>query len=461
MSKYLKIYISAFAILLLLVLFNAIVDPYGLFPVVKIDGVNWPKPEMVKSVKIHKSLKVARLKPETIVLGTSRSAIGIDPEDKAWPENNLPRYNLALSGAGMYVTRRFLEHAQTIHPLKQVVFGLDFFAFNVHRQRAPDYRGDFLIINDDGSRNPHFDMKIIAASLLSTDALLASYKTLTSKNKHPIMISENGRFIVPLWKGHLHKSFMKMEKLYLQYVYLAGKKREYAFINPDTGKSSLDEFRKIVAYCREHRIDLKLFISPPHAQHQEIIRVLGLWPLFEQWKRELVRILKEENYTSPLWDFSGYNSMTTDDISTDGEHYYKDSTHYRPNLGRMILARIFHYHDERVPTDFGRVLTSKNLEKNLLNIRAEQNRYRFDYPEQVMEIESMAEKYHFDLQDMILRLDGAGSKARWFRAAFRDNTVSKAFRDYEQGMPLARLYKKYGITEKIFNSWKKSYDRNM
>jgi len=447
--------------LLLLVLFNAIIDPYGLFLSVKIDGVNWPKPEMVKSVKIHKSLKVARLEPEVVVMGTSRSAIGIDPENEAWPENDFPRYNLALSGANMYVTRRFLEHAQTIHPLKQIVFGLDFFAFNVYRQRAPDYRGDFLIVNDDGSRNPHFDMKIIAASLLSTDALQASYKTLTSKNKHPIMISENGRFMVPEWEGHLHQSFISMEKLYLQYVYLAGKKREYAFINPNTGTSSLDEFRKIVAYCRIHRIDLKLFISPPHAQHQEIIRVLGLWPLFEQWKRELVRILGEENYTSQLWDFSGYNSMTTDDISTEGEHYYKDSTHYKPNLGGLILSRIFHYHGKSVPADFGYVLTSDNIEKYLLMIRVGQKKYRVNYPDQVMEIESMAKKYDFDAQDLILRKDEVRSKARWFRSASRDNPVSKAMRDYERGMPLAKLYVKHGITENIFNSWKENYDRYM
>ena len=80
-------------------------------------------------------------------------------------------------------------------------------------------------------------------------------------------------FIGPLWKGKLHKSFLNMEKLYFQHVYLTGKKREYAFINPDTGASSLEEFRKIVAYSRKRHIDLKLFISPLHARHQEVIRV--------------------------------------------------------------------------------------------------------------------------------------------------------------------------------------------
>ena len=104
--------------LLFLAFFNAIIDSYGLYPLVKIDGVNWPKSQMVKSVKTHKAFRVAQIKPKTVVLGTSRSAFGIDLENDAWRDAFKPRYNLSLAGADMYVTRRFLGHAQTISPLK-------------------------------------------------------------------------------------------------------------------------------------------------------------------------------------------------------------------------------------------------------------------------------------------------------------------------------------------------------
>ena len=427
MSKFLKVYVIAFTGLLLLALGNVIVDPYALHPLVKIDGVSWPKPEVVKSVKMHKSYKVAQFKPEVVVMGTSRSAFGIDPDYDAWGNDFKLRYNLSLSGANMYVTRRFLEHAEELHSLKQVMLGLDFFTFNVYRQQAPDYRGDFLIINDDGSSNRNFNMKILAASLLSTDALKASYNTIFSKKKYPLGISKNGMFTGPVGKNNLRKSFSYMEKLYLQHVYLVGRNREYAFINPDTGVSSLDEFRKIIIYCREHQIDLKLFISPPHARHQEIIRVLGLWPLFEQWKRELVQILQEENYGAPLWDFSGYNSMTTVDISTDGGSFYRDSTHYHPSIGNMILSRIFHYSEENVPADFGRVLNSDNMEDNLLSIRNEQEKYQVKYPMDVMDIELVAEEYNFNKEDLVLRIDGVRSKARWFESQSRGSEVRRNY----------------------------------
>ncbi len=462
LSRYLKIYVCAFLTLLVLAFFNAVIDPYGLYLFVKIDGLNWPKPEMVKSVKLHKSYRVAQLEPEAVILGTSRSAFGIDPENGAWQNTFQGHYNFALAGANMFVTRRFLEHSQTLYPLKQVVFGLDFFTFNAYRQQAPDYRDDFLIIKDNGNLNRHFDMKILAASLLSTNALQATYKTIDSKKKFPLMISENGMFIGgSLRKDKLKQKFSNTENLYFRYVYLTGKKREYGFVNLETGASSLKEFRNIVIYCREHQIDLKLFISPAHARHLEIVRVLGIWPLFEQWKRELVRILLEENYASSLWDFSGYNSITTVDIRTDGVHYYRDSTHYLPIVGDMILSRIFHYNEVNVPTDFGRVLNSGNVEENLLIIQTEQEKYRLNYPKQVKEIESMAEKYDFDAQDLILRKDGIHSKARWFRSEFRNNPVSNALRDYERGVPLAKLYIDHHISKERFNNWKKIYDHQI
>jgi len=40
----------------------------------------------------------------------------------------------------------------------------------------------------------------------------------------------------------------------------------------------------------------------------EVIRVTGLWQEFEQWERELTEM-------APVWDFSGYNSITSKSIS--------------------------------------------------------------------------------------------------------------------------------------------------
>jgi hypothetical protein len=415
---------------------------------------------MVKNVKMHKAYRVARIKPEAVILGTSRSAFGIDPEHEAWGSEKSV-YNLALAGAGPYVTERFLEHAQSVNPLKKVVYGLDFFTFNVKRPITPDYNGDFLLVDDEGKSNQLFLLKIISASLLSIDALSASTSTVTSTGKKPIMINGNGMFIGETWKNHLHDAFVNMEELYLKYVYFSGKKREYAFADADSGKSSLEEFRKLVIFCRDNGIDAYYFISPPHAQQLEVIRALELWPLFEQWKREISSILEQEGISNPLWDFSGYNSVTMDDISQPGDHYYRDSTHYNSTAGDLILSRIFRFRDQEVPDDFGIALHPGNIEEHLESIRNEQKKYHELYPDKVLEIEQMAQQAGVDEKDIVIRLSSSDSRARWFRSQYRDSPVSKALRDYESGLSLEVIYKKYGITGDTISTWKKKYDKNM
>lgn len=413
MSNYLKIYIISVGVILLLVLFNAIIDPYGIFTFSTISSEKWTKVEMVNNVKLHKSINVSRLKPKAVAIGTSRTAFGIDPDNSIWAKSFKPNYNLSLAGGNVYIAYRYLEHAHTISPLKQVIFGLDFFTFNIHRPQASDYRGDFLIVNDDGSYNPQYKRNILSASLLSTTALEASFNTITEKDNSNITISDNGLFIGPTWKGHLHKSFIAMEELYFQHVYLAGKNKEYAFLNPKSGASSLEDFRKLIIYCSQQDIDLKLFISPLHARHQEVIKTLGLWPLFEQWKREIVTILANEDYTSELWDFSGYNSVTTDSIGSDSNNYYRDSTHYHPIIGDMILSRLFHHNDNNIPYDFGRILMPENIEEHLASIRAEQEKYNTSHSDDSNEIKKMAIKFNFDVENLTLVNNGPHSKATW------------------------------------------------
>jgi len=461
MSRYLIIYYGAYLSLICLALLNYVIDPYGLYHFAKIDGVNWPKPEIAHSTKIHKSFQVARVKPQAIVLGTSRSAFGINPESKAWGGNIKPRYNLALPGGDIYVTRRFLEHTNATAQLKQVIFGLDFFSFNANRQIAADYREDILAINVDGSKNSRYGYNIATSALLSTGAIKASFKTIINKNKDPITVNHAGMLVGKVWKDNIRQGFNNMEELYIKYVYYAGNKREYSFINAKTGESSLEEFRKIVVLCKKSNIDLKLFISPPHSRHLEIIRVLGIWPLFEEWKRELVRILHEEKYDSRLWDFSGYNSYSTDDISKKIDHYYRDSTHYLPILGDIILARMFNYEDTSITSNFGYALTVDNIEDNLQRIQREQEKYQTDYPDDVKDIESLAKKIDFDISDTVLKRSGHLSKARWFRSNFRNNPISKALKDHERGVPLEKLIATHSITEKTFNEWKRVYDKNM
>jgi hypothetical protein len=136
----------------------------------------------------------------------------------------------------------------------------------------------------------------------------------------------------------------------------------------------LDEIEQIVAFCRDHSIDLRIYITPQHAHLVEVAFASGEWPRVEAGKRRLVRILAEETARDPgarqipLWDFSGYSSVTTEAVPPPGDphemKYYWEASHSKQIVGDFILDRIFALHDrgERVPPDFGRRLDALNVE---------------------------------------------------------------------------------------------------
>jgi len=69
----------------------------------------------------------------------------------------------------------------------------------------------------------------------------------------------------------------------------------------------LNNLRTIIKTCSQTDRFEDIYL-PIHAAQLEVIRVTGLWQEFEQWERELTEM-------APVWDFSGYNSITSKSIS--------------------------------------------------------------------------------------------------------------------------------------------------
>jgi len=183
MSIYLKTYLLGFSLLLLSGIFNFIVDPYGIHNIINIDGVNSPKSEMQNHEKLFKAYMIGKLKPKAIAVGTSRTDFGIDPSTSFWGQIE-PRYNIALAGGDLYVTRRYIEHISKITHVKKAVIGLDFFTFNAMRPQAADYNGDILAVKDDGLPNPFFMREIFFKSTLTMSVLRESYKTIINSRNN-------------------------------------------------------------------------------------------------------------------------------------------------------------------------------------------------------------------------------------------------------------------------------------
>ena len=193
MPRYLRLWVILTVILLLAVAsLNLIVDPYGIFRLVDTRGFNRVKPMAGTRGPMAKAIQVLRVRPQGLVLGNSRAEVGFDPENRVWPAQARPVYNLSLPGTGTSTTLRYLQHVLASGRSKpqMVVWGIDFMDFLVdarmpQRTRAAGPEDGRLLANPDGAKNPVHTLQLVrdyTNATFSLEAFLDSIETIASQN---------------------------------------------------------------------------------------------------------------------------------------------------------------------------------------------------------------------------------------------------------------------------------------
>ena len=84
-KRYLLILVLVIIASLLCVgMLNWFVNPYSIYSSPKIEGINKDKTEFLNHLRLTKAYQVSRQKPTSIILGTSRSGRGLDPDHPGW-----------------------------------------------------------------------------------------------------------------------------------------------------------------------------------------------------------------------------------------------------------------------------------------------------------------------------------------------------------------------------------------
>lgn len=360
-TRYSLIFFTAtFLPMLSVGLFNWSIDPYDLFNTPNFLGVNHEKVKKDNNDRLFKAVDITRLKPKIILMGSSRTKQGLNPEHPALKDDN-PAYNLAINGPNFYEVRRYIEHAIANQPdLQQIILGVDFFMFNANLANQPSFEEKRLgknniIIKD--AVNALFSLDTFNVSRETIDASLKTADENNNYGENGFMPNRNADNGATEWR------FQQSIKLYFELH------SDYQF-----SQQYWSDFVKIVELCRQNNIDLKVFISPAHATQWEAIEVTGRWDVFEQWKRQLVEI-------TPVWDFSGFNSITTESIKPQMNNYV-DNSHYSPEIGNLIIDRLFDYKSDTIPQDFGVLLAKDNLEQHLKKIERDRTLWIKNNPEE-------------------------------------------------------------------------------
>jgi len=225
--------------------------------------------------------------------------------------------------------------------------------------------------------------------LFTISALESSWETLKVSRQQP----DREEFLSNGYRPAKNVFFglRSYEKLHLStnWIFLSSLKSQtlyYAKMAYDD--EAFNDLKDIFNICKKNNINLKLYISPAHANLDgEGILAAGLYRDFENWKRRLVSMTKEYNLL--LYDFSGYNRITTEQVKTPMQNYW-DSSHFTEKIGNMILDTIVN--DLNTSQSFGVLINPENIELHLKNNRENMAKYHKNNVSSLIELHEMYKK---------------------------------------------------------------------
>ena len=383
--------VSTLALLGAVAAVNLIVDPYGLFRIVDLPGLNRIKSQAGERAALFKRAGVERMRPAGLVLGNSRAEIGFDPESPAWPESARPVFNLALPGAGIAAVSDELAEALRSASPRLVIVGLDFLDFRVDPSSDESFTAQPA--NADSTRG----LRDRAAALLTLNALADSLATIRAQHEpYAAGLTDAGfnpkRDYIGVSRREGYFAMFRQRDQENARGYLRGPKSVF-----QAGKRpapAFDAVDNIIALARARGITLRLVLYPYHVHTLMLFQLTGLWPAYEDWKRELVGRVDAARGTMDveLWDFTGFSPYTAEQVPRPGDtrtelQWYWEAGHFKKSLGDLLVGNVFDAQNRNEP--WGRRLTARNLDEILREQRAARDDYRRTRPDDVTDLEAL------------------------------------------------------------------------
>ena len=379
---------AAAASLALIALLNLAVDPYSVFGSPRIPRFNANKPDFVEQLRLTHVYAVARRKPGCILLGTSRTGRGLDPDHPALRQ--LDCYNMALPSVSLYEMRRYFQHAQTA---RRVILALDFRVFTT----PTDTTGAFseARLEADAEGRPQFNLfsaKLpdLAGALLSLTALQSSVKTVRQQDWTTDTLGSDGYWLKLTDRYDHRRAFAALTRDSIAH---------FAELRNDDAMfaNSSQELRALLRTAYASGAEVSLLISPSHAWHWQTLEMSGLWPRFEGIKRNLVQVNAEESSRAgrsafAIWDFSGAYGPSAEAVPKSSGakmRWYWESVHYKRELGELMVDRILRNVRSTEWPDFGVELSMESIEAHLAALRSAQRAYAAEHPEVITTIRAL------------------------------------------------------------------------
>lgn len=356
-----------------LAVFNAAVDPFGVYPGTALAAFQEYKHEMIS--RTGKGELLYHGQYNVLLLGSSRVQLCIDPLHPAW--KGASAINLGLAATNMLETSAVFRCALESQPVEEVLLFIDLLMFSDHRGMEADF---------DSSRfNPE---KSMIDYRLENLVGIRAFK----KSRDVLKDYRSGNRSDHAGRGFRNKQDLGSgHRQMFKHIIVKFLTHPEAFPHFRYSRQRLGMFDKLVRTCHQRGINLTVVITPTHALQLEVIRRARLWNQNEAWKRDLVALLKCQDKPVRLWDFSGYSIYNTERVPLGSDEqasemkWFWESSHCKKQLGDLVQHRIAGTEpaDQTIPDDFGVLLSADNVEAHLARINVGAQQYVQSFPEQI------------------------------------------------------------------------------
>lgn len=349
-------FVALFALLGAIALFNGLIDPFSVFGaplIAEVNNIKSPGPD-----RFFKPLQMSARQPRTVFIGSSRVMMGLDPKD--WRGKT---YNLGVPAATVPETIALARHALADAPVERLIIGVEYDSFDGRLDYYPSFRLAIL--------GRYALWRGLPDMLISELAVTRSRNTyLFSHRRAAPPYLANGLRLVPDKPTEGTPDNRMLQDA-----------RDYTRVDAEMSgvDKSLDRFAAFIASVPSG-VAVTVFVTPGHAALLEVIEQEGLRPAYDAWLKRIVEICAARGV--PLWEFGGYNWITTFPMEMAGELYY-DGSHFRPAVGGLVLKAI---RTGDTIADFGVQLTPANLPGYLVEQRWARDKWYGQEPGDVQAI---------------------------------------------------------------------------
>lgn len=381
---YIKIFCFLSVVALVSVVgFNYFVDPYLIH--------QWDSPLIQR---LHpaareglnpwgKTYAIAAYKPSVIYLGSSRTEVGLPTSFPVFSGKRV--FNGAVPGATITDAIMMGKHASQVSQLDTIVWGIDYQTFS---DTIGNTEFDRDLVSDLGNYFIYrviLDVKRAVAMDMTRDSIKTLLGMVDSECRSSLAF--NGQRDYACVERVLEKRGIKRA--------VEEDTKIFAEAMPSTEKA-LHKFNLFIRELCAHKIRIRLYINPTHALTMSALYWNNKWDSMESWLQQLtgvIDIAKHAGCDIHLFDFSGFNSITTELIpQVSGKskmENYVETSHYRDNVGEMILKKMFASDISSVPNDFGVELDKEMLPVYLEEKRLSRDQYHIMHPVETQLVKSL------------------------------------------------------------------------